>query len=220
LRLVFDQSVGVVVGLAAEARIARLLGWRVAIGGGTAKGAEAAAAQLIDAGARALVSFGLAGGLDPALRPGVIIVPARVILNDRPYSADAELNRRLGGVTHHVSLAVEQVVTTPAIKQRLYKTTNAAALDLESGAVAHAASVRRLPFAVLRAICDPAERCLPSAALGALDVQGAIAVWRVLASLAADPRQLPLVFQLAADAAAARRSLRRRIKELAQASET
>jgi adenosylhomocysteine nucleosidase len=111
-------------------------------------------------------------------------------------------------------------VASAAIKRKLFDTTGAAALDLESGAVAHAASVRRLPFAVLRAICDPAERCLPSAALGALDAQGAIAVWRVLVSLAADPRQLPPMLRLAADAAAARRSLLRRVKQLAQASAT
>ncbi len=214
-RLAFDQSTGVVVGLAAEARIARRLGWRVAIGGGTAKGAEAAAARLITAGARALVSFGLAGGLDPALRPGTLIVPIRVISADVSHPTDNELTQRLGGATPHVSLAAGQVVARAAIKRQLYETTGAAALDLESGAVAHAASVRRLPFAVLRAICDPAECCLPPAALGALDAQGAIAVWRVLVSLAADPRQLPFVLRLAADAAAARRSLLRRIKELA-----
>jgi adenosylhomocysteine nucleosidase len=218
--LVFDRSTGVVVGLAAEARIARLLGWRVAIGGGTARGAEAAAAHLIAAGARALVSFGLAGGLDPALRPGAVIVPTRVIRDDVSFIADKELVERLGGATPHVSLTTPQVVASAAVKRQLYETTGAAALDLESGAVAHAASVRRLPFAVLRAICDPAERCLPSAALGALDAQGAIAVWRVLVSLAADPRQLPPMLRLAADAAAARRSLLRRVKQLAQASAT
>jgi adenosylhomocysteine nucleosidase len=219
--LVFDRSTGVVVGLAAEARIARLLGWRVAIGGGTARGAEAAAAHLIAAGARALVSFGLAGGLDPALRPGTIIVPTGVITADvSSFITDKELVERLGGATPHVSLTTPQVVASAAIKRQLYETTGAAALDLESGAVAHAASVRRLPFAVLRAICDPAERCLPSAALGALDAQGAIAVWRVLVSLAADPRQLPPMLRLAADAAAARRSLLRRVEQLAQASAT
>jgi adenosylhomocysteine nucleosidase len=218
--LAFDQSIGVVVGLAAEARIARSLGWRVATGGGTAKGAETAAAHLIDAGVRALVSFGLAGGLDPALRPGTIIVPTGVILDDMTYPADTELAQRLGGPTPHVSLAARQVVAKPAIKRQLYETTGAAAVDLESGAVVLAALVRRLPFAVLRAICDPAERCLPSAAQGALDTQGSIVVWRVLVSLAADPRQLPLVFHLGADAAAARRSLLRRIKELDRASAT
>jgi adenosylhomocysteine nucleosidase len=214
--LVFDQSIGVVVGLAAEARIARRLGWPVAISGGTANGAQAAASHLIDEGVGALVSFGLAGGLDPALRPGTIIVPSQVILDGVSYSADRELMYRLGGPTPHVSFAAEQIAASAAIKGRLYETTGAAALDLESGAVARAASMRRLPFAVLRAICDPAERCLPSAALDALDARGVVAIWRVLLSLAAHPSQVPLLFRLAVDAAAARRSLARRVMQLAR----
>jgi adenosylhomocysteine nucleosidase len=73
-----------------------------------------------------------------------------------------------------------------------------------------------LPFAVLRVVCDPAHRCLPSAALGALDAQGVIAAWRVLVQLAVHPDQLPLLFRLATDAFVARRRLTRRVKELAQ----
>src|SRR4029077_9505952 len=54
--LASDPSVGVVVGLAAEARIAGRLGWLVAVGGGTAAGAKTAARSLADAGVGALVS--------------------------------------------------------------------------------------------------------------------------------------------------------------------
>ena len=71
-----------------------------------------------------------------------------------------------------------------------------------------------MPFAVLRAICDPANApCLP-AALAALDARGVIGVWRVLASLAAQPGQLPALLALAADAAAARRSLVARVRQI------
>jgi adenosylhomocysteine nucleosidase len=204
------------VGLAAEARIARRLGWPVAIGGGTANGAQVAASHLIDAGVGALVSFGLAGALDPALRPGTIIVPSQVIFDGVSYSAHPELMHRLGGPTPHVSLAADHIAASAAIKHRLHQTTSAAALDIESGAVIRAASMRQLPFAVLRAICDPAERCLPSAALSALNVHGAIAAWRVLLSLAAHPSQVPLLCHLAVDAAGARRALIRRVTELAR----
>ncbi|HEX4170941.1 MAG TPA: hypothetical protein VHY82_00515 [Acetobacteraceae bacterium] len=203
--------------MAAEARIARRLGWRVAIGGGTAAGAEVAADQLIGSGARALVSFGLAGGLDPALRPGTIIVPSAVILDDMAYPTDPELTHRLGGATPHVSVAADQLAASAAAKCRLYRATAAAAVDLETGPVARAARAKGLPFAVLRAICDPADRCLPPAAVVALDAYGAIAAWRVLRSLARRPNQLPALFDLAADAAAGRRALIRRMKELVQA---
>ena len=54
----------------------------VAVSGMGAAAAEAAAAKLIEAGASALMSFGLAGGLDPALPAGSMIFPSEVISRD------------------------------------------------------------------------------------------------------------------------------------------
>ena len=203
---------GIVVGLAAEARIARRLRWRVTIGGGTATGAQAAVQRLVDDGCDALVSFGLAGGLDPALRPGALIVPSVVIVNGTHHSTDPHLSRRLGGATAHAVLGVDAIVTSVEEKHWLRDSTSAAAADVESGAVARIG----MPFAVLRAICDPAERSLPPAALAALDAHGAIGIWRVLASLAAQPGQLSALLALAADAAAARRALVARVRQIAR----
>ena len=76
------QIIGFITGLTAEARIAARCGGLLRAGGGTPAGAERAARQLVAEGAGALVSFGLAGGLDPALRPGALVVPARITLPD------------------------------------------------------------------------------------------------------------------------------------------
>jgi adenosylhomocysteine nucleosidase len=209
--------IGVVVGLAAEARIARRLGWPVAIGGGTAAGAEYAAQRLVDEGAKALVSFGLAGGLDPALQPGALIVPSVVIASDEHHATDPALSRMLGGTTQHHMLGADAIVASTDEKRRLRDRTGAAAVELESGAVARVATLRGIPFAVLRAICDPVDGTLPPAAVAALDARGAICIWRVLTSIAAHPWQLPALFSLAADAAAARRSLLGRVRLLTRA---
>ena len=203
---------GIVVGLAAEARLARGLGCAAAIGGGTEAGAEQAAARLIAGGATALISFGLAGGLDPALRPGTIIVPAAVFADGTTLATDPGLNARLGGTTAHLLLATAQVLATAAEKQARWTDTGAAAADMESGAVARAAAGHGLPFAVLRAICDPAERDLPPAALAALNHRGAIGLGRVAASVARHPAQIPALLALARDAAAARRALADRVR--------
>jgi adenosylhomocysteine nucleosidase len=211
------MRVGLVVGLAAEARIARRLGCRVAIGGGTFSGAQAAVRRMIDEDIDALVSFGLAGGLDPTLRPGTLIVPSEVTVGSAHYPTDPELSRAFGGATQHVVLGAEAIASSVAEKRSLRESTSAAAIDLESGAVACAAAGRGMPFAVLRAICDPAERALPAAALAALDARGAIRVWRVMASLVARPGELPALLALAADAAAARRSLAARVRLLMRA---
>jgi adenosylhomocysteine nucleosidase len=211
------MSIGVVVGLAAEARIARHLGWPVAIGGGTAAGAEAAANALVGHGCAGLISFGLAGGLDPTLRPGALIVPSAVTAGGKRYTADPSLSRMLGGATPHLVLGADAIVESVEEKRRQRGQTEAAAVDLESGAVARVASTHSIPFAVLRAICDPADRALPHAAQVALDAHGGIRAWRVLASIAARPTQLPGLLALAGDAAAARRSLIVRVKRIAQA---
>jgi adenosylhomocysteine nucleosidase len=206
-----DSSIGVVVGLAAEARIARRLGWPVAVGGGTSSGAKLAARRLVNDGARALVSFGLAGGLDPALAPGAIIVPSAVIDDDHRYPTDPKLSNLLGGTTPHLLLGANTIVAAVVEKARLYSETGAAATDLESAAVARVAKTNSIPFSVLRAICDPADRTLPPAALAALDRHGAIAIGRVLASIAAHPTQIPALLALASDAMTARRALLARV---------
>ena len=204
--------IGVVVGLAAEARVARRLGWRVAAGGGTAAGAAAAAARLVAEGAGALISCGLAGGLDPALRPGAVIVPCAVLARGVRFATDPTLSRMLGGPTSHVVLGADAPVASVAEKRRLRERTDAAAVDLESGAVARVAARHAIPFAVLRAVCDPADTALPPVALVALDAGGAIRAWRVLGSIIADPAQLAPLLALAADAATARRALVARVR--------
>jgi adenosylhomocysteine nucleosidase len=209
--------VGIVVGLAAEARIARRLGWKVAIGGGTAAGAEAAARRLIDEGSDALVSFGLAGALDPALRPGALIVPSAVIVDGVLHPTDPALSQMLGGTTVDVVLGAEAVAATVKQKRYLHDQTSAVAIDLESGAVARVAVAHGLPFAALRVVCDPADRALPPAALVALNSRGCIGIWRVVSSLAARPGQLPVVLALAADAAVARRALVGHVRQITPA---
>jgi adenosylhomocysteine nucleosidase len=211
------EYVGVVVGLATEARIARRAGWRVAIGGGTPAGATAAATTLVEQGCTGLISFGLAGGLDPALRPGALIVPSAVIDGDASHATDPNLSRMLGGTTPHVLIGAEAIVASVTAKRALRERTGATAVDLESGAVARIAAARGIPFAVLRAICDPADRALPRAAQIALEPGGEVSIWRVLASIAAHPGQLPALLALAADAASAKRSLVARVRQIAPA---
>jgi len=200
-------EIGVVVGLAAEARIARRLGHPVAIGGGAAAGAESAARRLVADGVTALLSFGLCGGLDPALQPGALLIPEAVLDGGTRYATSPTIAARFGAMTSDLVLGGAQAAATAAEKRRLRDATGAAAIDLESGAVARVAAEAGLPFAVLRAVCDPAGQDLPPAALGALDGNGAIGFLRVLAALAGRPVELPALLVLAGQAAAARRSL-------------
>jgi adenosylhomocysteine nucleosidase len=199
-----------VVGMRAEARIARATGWPVGIGGGDAAGALAAAEALAAAGATGLVSLGLAGGLAPDLPAGSAIVPSAVRYRGQLLPVDQRLAARLGGADGTCLLGVDAVVAATGEKQRLWRATGAAAADMESGPVAAVAQATGLPFAALRVVCDPADRDLPPAALVALDQSGAVGLGRVIGSLLRHPLQLPALWRLAADAASARRVLAER----------
>ncbi len=202
------------MGLAAEARIARPLGWTIAVGGGTYAGALLAAERLVRTGATALVSFGVAGGLDPALRPGTLLVPHEVLTDGRCVPTDPTLNQRLGWQSEITLLGAERIVASAAAKMALFNATRAGAVDLESGAVAQVATRHGIPFAVLRAICDPAERDLPPAALIPPKPDGGIPLVRIIGSVLKQPAQLPFLPKLAADAAAAHRALRQAVNRL------
>jgi adenosylhomocysteine nucleosidase len=206
-RGVFAGKLGVVVGMTAEARLLDGTGCGVAIGGGTPHGARRMARRLVEDGATLLISFGLAGGLDPALAAGTPLVPRAVLSQGRSFACDETLRKALPGESIPCLLAADAVVATAADKQRLWQETAAGAVDLESGAVAEVATAAGIPFAVLRAVCDPAGRDLPLAAVAALDEQGRIAPMKIIGILARQPWQIPGLIALGRDAARARRAL-------------
>lgn len=204
---------GFVTGLSTEARLPAREFELVAAGGGTSRGAAQAAELLVSRGAAALISFGLAGGLDPALRPGDLLVPETVIAAGCAFHCDPSLIKQFGGATVSLMVGDGTIADTIEAKGNLFASTGAAAIDLESVAVARVAESHGLKFGVLRAVADPAGQCLPPAALTALDAQGQIALRRVLASVSRHPLQLPPLARLALNAAKARRTLARALED-------
>src|ERR1700689_4995654 len=68
-------GIAAICGLEAEARLLRPLGIDVTVtAGDTARGMEAAERAAVPGG-RAQVSFGIAGGIDPALPSGALLLP-------------------------------------------------------------------------------------------------------------------------------------------------
>ena len=201
--------IGIVTGFGAEAAL--LGGRRVVMAGGRPGRALELARQLVDEGAKALVSFGIAGGLEPGLAPGTLLVGTSVWSEAGGYDCDPAWAARLTVALPQAHLApiaaAAEVVATAAAKRALRQTSGAMAVDLESWGVAQAAAERGLPFAVLRAIADPAHRALPPAAAEGLDDQGKVRLGAVLLSLAKDPRQLPGLIRVGLDTNAALKAL-------------
>lgn len=207
-------EIGIITGLQAEAHWLRKAGFAVQAGGGTPEGAKAAAENLIIQGAMGLISFGLAGGLKPGLKPGAVLVPPAIAEGAELYSCDPALLAFLGGASAESMLAGQDIIASAEIKSRLYLATGCAAVDLESGAVGAVARAHQRPFAVLRAVADPAERNLPHAAMVALKPDGSLDALALLRSIARRPGQIPGLIAVGRDAAAARKALIERLNTL------
>jgi hopanoid-associated phosphorylase len=189
-------------GLAAEARVARAAGFPVIVGAGdplrTAALVAAAAGQ-----ARCLVSFGVAGGLAPHLRPGDVILSGEVIGDERRWQPDAAFQRQIAGWARHMGahegpvLGARDILASAINKAHAWRDTGALAVDLESAIVARTAETVGIPFLVLRTVADPANRKLPPAALIPLAADGTPALCRVMLEVLRQPRQIGELFGLA-----------------------
>ena len=164
------RRVFVVAGLSAEAQCLPP-GLPHACSGGDADRAEAQARAAIAAGASLLLSFGLAGGLDPHLRAGDLVAGTRVLDGGATDLADCTTLTLPGAVAGAV-LGQDRPVTEPQDKAALHQATGAAIVDMESHRLALVAAEAGVDLVVLRAVLDPAGQRLPPAALVGLGPDG------------------------------------------------
>jgi adenosylhomocysteine nucleosidase len=220
------NAAGVVAALAAEARVLgpaapQGAGWSVladgnlvAVSGMGVDAAASAAQRLIDAGASSLVSWGLAGGLDPDLPAGAVCVPREVIAADGRRLCTAQgwresLSARVPAgcrVGHEALLTASHPLETPADKSAARRATGACAVDMESAAIAQVAESRGVPFIAVRVIVDTARDGVPGA-VSAASRSGKVRAGRLLLGLMRSPRQIGALLRLARRYRVALRSL-------------
>lgn len=183
---------------------------------GIGRAAAAAGAQaLVDAGVSALMTFGLAGGLDPALKPGSVVIPCELISTDGARYATCRAWREqvaaavstLCVVTEGNLLTSSHAIETPAEKAAAFRSTGAAAVDMESTAVAEMAAKHKLPFIAVRVIVDTAADRLPRAVVAA-SLAGRVQLARLIGGLILAPREIASLMRLAQRHRIAMRSLR------------
>lgn len=172
----------VACGVLREARIAAGAGVVAVAGGGNSAGLEARL-QACAPGAAAMLSFGLCGALDPALRIGDWVVDG-----DDAW-CDA-LCARLPGAVRGRVFATDALAGTHAARAAR-AATGAAATDMESHVAARVAARHGLIFAVARVVSDTAHDVLPPAFSVAMRPDGGTDIAAILASLARHPAQLP-----------------------------
>ena len=207
--------VGIVTGLRFEAELLHAAAQRhgeaplISIAGLGAGRAAQAARLLVRQGATHLLSFGLAAGLDPALKPGMTVVATGVQgINgvqfcDGAWAARlaAAMQAQLGTVAHAAAIAA-----TVADKAHL-AAAGAIAADMESAGVLEVAVTTKRPAAVLRVISDTADQALPSAALLAMDNNGNLRPGLAVAAIIGAPWELPAMIRLGLSTRVARKRL-------------
>jgi hypothetical protein len=142
------MTVIVATGMRAEAALLPP-GVRAVVGGGD----PAQLRRMLDAaaeGATAVLSFGIAGGLDTGLECGALVVATRVRAPGGAWPADATWSSalvRASGARFGVVAGANTVVSGPDAKRSLRLMTDALVVDLESAVAAAFAASRGLPFA-------------------------------------------------------------------------
>ncbi len=214
------EFIGVICGLKSEAQAVTASidqsKIRIGISGANAQRAQEIAATFCVSGASAILSIGISGGLDPTLKPGDILIGDRVLADDGSiWSADSCLFGSLKDEIVDSAAAIgalfgaDQIIESSEKKAELFQTYAALAVDMESHGAARAAANAGVPFLAIRAIADPANRALPSAALGAVAPDGSTRVLKTLGAALRDPKQFPALMTLGVDSAAATKTLRR-----------
>lgn len=179
---------GIICGMASEARA--LGRWaedglvQIGISGARPEQAESEANRLVEGGCRLLMSWGVAGGLDPEMKPGDLVVPAAVVdegggcwplshaLGEAVAAAIPGARPAPDHGQGRVILGLDRLVLNPDDKTALFALTGAMTADMETHRVARVAAARQVPALAVRAVGDPIDCWVPQLASTALGENG------------------------------------------------
>ena len=211
-----SRPVLIVTGLVQEARIAAGPGMTVICSSSDPQQLRALLTVFDPTTIRGVISFGVAGGLDPTLKSGDVVVATEVLAGDARWLAGLTLNEDLiesmglGGrrVVRGRLAGAEEVVAARDVKAALHSETGAAAVDMESHIAADYAAKAGLPFAALRVVSDPAHRALPPLAMAAIKPNGDIDLRKIVRGVVRNPLTLRDLVSTGIDFSRALKSLR------------
>lgn len=183
--------------------------------------ARSAAEALVDIGANALLSFGVAGGCNPDLPSGTVILATGIRDISSGGGGDILYTNRgwqrriksllLGNVLLEDALlaSVSTPITDSTSKRQLFHDLGVAAVDMESAAAARVAIDAGIPFMALRVIVDTADTTLPAAALAGMSPDGTVRTGPIVQAILRRPQDIPGLVGIAMADSKARKSLKR-----------
>jgi len=204
---------GILCGIDAEADIARkIANAEVACAGARPQRARWLARELVQRGAKRLISFGIAGGLEPGLPVGSMIIGSQVTsldgstLCDKSWTAD--LMHKFPEAHCGPVWGSEMIVASAREKRALYEKSRCLAVDMESQCAAQIAAEANIPLAVLRVVCDSADMDVPPVVMASIAEDGRINVGKALWHILRHPMQIPDLFHVTRGTGKALRALR------------
>jgi adenosylhomocysteine nucleosidase len=211
-----SRPVLIVTGLVQEARIAAGPGMTVICSSSDPRQLRALLTVFDPTTIRGVISFGVAGGLDPTLKSGDVVVATEVLAGDDRWLAGLALNEDLIAsvglgrrrIVRGLLAGAEEVVAARHVKAALHNETGAAAVDMESHIAADYAAKAGLPFAALRVVSDPAHRALPALAMAAIKPNGDIDLRKIMRGVVRNPLTLRDLVSTGIDFSRALKSLR------------
>lgn len=192
---------GIVCGLESEAELARkIAGARVVCAAAQPSKARRLARELVEQGATRLMSFGIAGGLEPLLPIGSLVIGTHIHSLQGKWSCDdawrKDLVRRLPHARSGGVWGSEILVAKAQEKKALFGKFNCSIVDMESQCVAEIAAEAQLPIAVVRVVCDSSDMDVPPFVMEAIAEDGRINIRRALTSLLGKPSQIPALMHV------------------------
>jgi hypothetical protein len=150
-----------------------------------------------------IVMAGLAGGLDPKLEIGEVVVDARSTWR----ASRLEFKRA-------EFLTVSDAVTSASQKSELFRQTGAGVVEMENEQVRKLAASYGIPFLGIRAISDAAADSIDPAVLAFIDPFGAVKINEVISEMVRRPSIIKKLRNLSKASAAALERLADAVKEV------
>ena len=167
--------------------------------------ANEATEKLINLNINTLMSWGVAGALDPSLASGDLIIANSIISNDKTYKTATKWQNQLLVFCSEKNYKVlnadifssKDVCATIEDKKELFEKNKAIAVDMESAAIAEKALNHNLDFITIRSIADKADMAIPEAVLKHTDKLGNPEILKFIGSCISKPAQIKELLKLA-----------------------
>lgn len=211
---------GIVCGLESEAVLARRIpGAIVVCAAAQPAKARRLVQELINKGVTHLMSFGLAGGLEPGLPIGSMIVGTHVQSVVGKWSCDSnwinDLIHKLPEAHSGGVWGSEFLVASSKEKRALYQKSRCLIVDMESQCVAEGAATAKLPMAIIRVVCDSSTMDVPPLVMDAIAENGGVDIGKAFWSIVRNPTQIPALIHVGQSTGKALNVLSLNLKSLA-----